>query len=522
MQQTTFQSLLLKGMNRFGDLPAITLLPAEETLTYKELLEKSRRITEYLLSLGVGRGTHVATIIPNSLENVLFNVAISQCGAILVPLGEKLGVHEVDFILKESKPKVVIMATQPHVETVLEYLQGAEDGSVRVIGLSKFGIDYPNKFEVFQWPEETVRPDLPTVLPEDIALLSYTGGTTGTPKGVMHSQRGLGAAMISASIEDSLDDQDRLLLSTPLVHSAGSLLWRSLISGVHVYIMRGFQAEYIMNTIKQYRITSTFMVPTMLYRLLDLAKEIDYDVSSVKNIYYGASPISQERLKEAFEVFGPVIRQQYGMTECNIVISRLSKSAHIWAYHNNMEVLKSCGQPCLMTEVRIIDDNGNDVEPLELGEIIVKSPTMMEGYYQKPELTTETIRDGWLYTGDIGKRDENGFLYIVDRKKDMIISGGMNVYSAEVERVVNQHPAVSLCACIGVPHPDWGEAVCVIVSPRDGVSCTEEEIIDFCRKNTSKYMVPKEVYFRDTFPLTTIGKIDKKALKTDVLATNIN
>ncbi|MDA2384568.1 class I adenylate-forming enzyme family protein [Bacillus cereus] len=513
MEQMTFQSLLLKGIERFGELPAITLLPEEETLTYKELLEKSRCIAEYLLYLGVEKGTHVATLIPNSLENVLFNVAIAQCGATLIPLGEKLGVREVDYILNEAKPKFVIMATNPHVQTVLEYLEGAEESSVCVIGLPGFDIHYPEKFEVFRWPKQSVCLDVPTVLPEDIALLSYTGGTTGTPKGVMHSQKGLGAAMISACIEDPLDDQDRLLLSTPLVHSAGSLLWRSLISGVHVYIMPRFQEEQIMNAFKDYRITTTFMVPTMLYRLLDLTKKRNYNVSYLRNIYYGASPISQERLKEAFEVFGPVIRQQYGMTECNIVISRFSKSTHMWAFHNKLEVLKSCGKPCLFTEVHIIDDQGNDVKPLENGEIIIKSPAMMAGYYQRPELTKKVIRDGWLYTGDIGKWDENGFLYIVDRKKDMIISGGMNVYSSEVERIVNQHPVVSLCACIGIPHPDWGEAVCVIVSKKKGSSCTEDEIINYCRQYTSKYMVPKMVYFRDTFPLTTIGKIDKKELK---------
>jgi fatty-acyl-CoA synthase/long-chain acyl-CoA synthetase len=277
--------------------------------------------------------------------------------------------------------------------------------------------------------------------------------------------------------------------------------------------MRSFDAEKVLEAIKEYRITTTFMVPTMLYRLLDQTKKMDYDVSSMRNIYYGASPISPKRLKEAFEVFGPIMRQQYGMTECNIVISRLSKSAHVWAYHNNSDVLKSCGTPCLLTEVRLINDNGIDVKPLELGEIIVKSPAMMAGYYQRPELTQETIRDGWLYTGDIGMRDESGYLYILDRKKDMIISGGMNVYSSEVERVVNQHPAVALGACIGVPHPDWGEAVCIVITKREGFSCTEQDIIRFCKQNTSKYMVPKYVYFQDSLPLTPIGKVDKKALK---------
>ncbi|WP_378936579.1 class I adenylate-forming enzyme family protein [Metabacillus herbersteinensis] len=509
----TFQSLLHKGLKRFGELPAITLLPNEKTLTYKELIEKAERISSYLIQLGIGRGTHVATLIPNSLESVIFSLAIQQCGATTVPMGEKLGTREVDLILKESKPKVVIMATQPHVATILDYLEDSKDPQVQIIGLPGFCVNYPDTFKLFEWPEETVDVDLPIASTEDLALLAYTGGTTGTPKGVMHSQKGLAAGLISAAIEDPLDDRDRLLLSTPLVHSAGSLLWRSLVSGVHVYIMPSFHPVHFIQAIKEYKITTTFLVPTMLYRLIDLTKKMDYDVSSMRNIYYGASPISQERLREAFEVFGPIMRQQYGMTECNIVINRFSKSAHLWAYHNNPEALKSCGKPCLLTEVRLIDEEGNEVKPLELGEIIVKSPAMMEGYYQRPELTRETIRDGWLYTGDIGMKDESGYIYIKDRKKDMIISGGMNVYSSEVERVVNRHPAVSLSACIGVPHPDWGEAVCVVVTLREGFNCTDEEVIHFCKERTSKYMVPKFIYFQDTFPLTPLGKVDKKELK---------
>lgn len=509
----TFQSLLLKGLKRFGELPAVTLLPSEETLTYRELLAKTELLTSYLFELGCGRGTHIATLIPNSLEAVLFGLAVQQSGGTLVPLGEKLGTREVGFILREAKPKVVIMASQAHTATILEYLEESNSQDIHIIGLPEFGVEYPDQFELFQWPKEKNELSLSAAMPEDIAVLSYTGGTTGTPKGVMHTQEGLAAGLLSAAIEDPLDDRDRVLLSTPIVHSAGSLLWRSLTSGVHVYVMRSFDAEQFIESIKEYKITTTFMVPTMLYRILDQTKKMDYDVSSMRNIYYGASPISPKRLKEAFEVFGPIMRQQYGMTECNIVISRLSKSAHFWAYHHNQEVLKSCGKPCLLTEVRLIDDKGNDVGTNELGEIIVKSPAMMAGYYQRPELTEEAIRNGWFYTGDIGRMDENGYLYIVDRKKDMIISGGMNVYSSEVERVVNQHPAVAMSACIGVPHPDWGEAVCVVVVLREGFSCSEEEIIGFCKQSTSKYMVPKVVYFQKNFPLTPIGKIDKKELK---------
>lgn len=513
MEFNTLQSILFKGIKRFSDEPAITLLPSEETLTYKELVDKTEQIVGYLLQLGVAKDTHVAMLIPNSLENVLFNLAIQQCGATLIPLNEKLGLREVGIILEDSKPKVIIVATQTHVEPIHDYLKKSENSTIHVIGLSGFNVNYPEKFTLFNWPEKKVMLEIPKASPKDIALLTYTGGTTGTPKGVMHSQAGLGAALFASCMEDPLDDRDRLLISSPLVHSVGSLLWRSLVSGVHAYIMRSFDAEYVLNVIKKYEITTTFMVPTMLYRILDLTKSIEYDVSSMRNIYYGASPISHERLKEAFEVFGPIIRQQYGMTECNIVITRLSKSAHLQAYENNSNVLKSCGKPCLMTEVRVVNEQGKDALQHELGEIVIKSPSMMVGYYQRPEATQEVLRDGWFYSGDIGMWDENGYLYIVDRKKDMIISGGMNVYSAEVERVVNQHPAVSLSACIGVPHNDWGETVCAVVLLKEGYDCSAEEIISFCKEITSNYMIPKEVHFLDKFPLTPIGKIDKKELK---------
>ena len=513
MQPITFQSLLLKGLKRFGEIPALTLLPDGETLTFNEVIEKANQISAYLLKLDVGRGTHVASLIPNSLDSVLFGLAIQQCGATLIPMGEKLGTREVGFILQDAKPKLVVMATQAHCSTILEYIITTDEPDVHVIGLPGFNVDYPERFDIFSYPDEKAELNLPVAMPDNLALLSYTGGTTGTPKGVMHSQEGMGAAMLSAAIEDPLDDRERLLLSTPIVHAAGSLLWRSLLSGVHVHIMRAFDAEQFLKEVKAHKITTTFMVPTMLYRLLDQTKKMEYDVSSMRNIYYGASPISPERLKEAFEVFGPIIRQQYGMTECNIVITRLSKSAHLWAYHNHQDVLKSCGKPCLLTDVRIVNEEGKDAKPLELGEIIVKSPAMMVGYYNRPDLTQETIRDGWLYSGDIGMFDKNGYLYILDRKKDMIISGGMNVYSSEVERVVNQHPAVGFSACIGVPHSDWGEAVCVVIKKREGLHCKEQEIIDFCKQRTAKYMVPKFVYFQEQLPLTPIGKVDKKELK---------
>lgn len=236
-------------------------------------------------------------------------------------------------------------------------------------------------------------------------------------------------------------------------------------------------------------------------------------MSSLRNMNYGSSPISTERLKEAFTIFGPILRQQYGMTECSILIARLTKSDHLWAYEHKPDVLKSCGKPCMLTQIRLIDDNGYDVEPLHPGEIAVKTPSVSVGYYKRPDLTEAAYRDGWFYTGDIGKLDKHGFLHIIERKKDMIISGGFNVYPAEVERLINQHPAVAMSACIGIPHNDWGEAVCIFAVLREGETCSKEELMEFCKERTSVYMLPKEIYFETSLPLTMVGKIDKKELK---------
>jgi fatty-acyl-CoA synthase len=515
----TLQGYMNKALKRFEEHPAITFLPTNETLTYRKLRVEVDKVASYLAKLGVEKGSHVGYLIPNSVEFVLFRLAVTRCGATAIPMGVKLGNREVDFILNHAEPDFIIIATELHIETVLNYLNNKREKqeSVKVIGLDSFNIQFPEEFIMFnrsKMEEIETLPSFPVFNPEDISSISYTGGTTGMPKGVMHSQGGKGAALIASFIEFPMDDRDKVLLTTPLQHSAGSLMLRALAGGAHVYIDT-FKPDSFLKTIQEKQITVTFTVPTIIYRIIDVAKNKGYDLSSLRTIHYGSSPISSERLKEAIELFGPVFVQQYGATEANVLISRMHKFDHVRALKTNAKFIQSCGKPCLMTHIRIVDDHGKDVKPFEKGEIILKSPYLMEGYYKRPDLTEEAMKDGWFYTGDIGQFDEEGFLYILDRKKDMIITGGMNVYSVEVEKVVNQHPAVMMSACIGTPDPDWGELVTVFVIVKDGVNCTENEIIEFCKERTSNYMVPKKIYFKDDLPLTQIGKVDKKELKKD-------
>jgi fatty-acyl-CoA synthase/long-chain acyl-CoA synthetase len=254
------------------------------------------------------------------------------------------------------------------------------------------------------------------------------------------------------------------------------------------------------------------MVPTMIYRVMDQIHGRKLDFSNLRTILYGAAPITLERLKQGLEIFGPVFTQLFGQSEAPNFITRLKKSDHSLEPSKENR-LRSCGQPVLMAQVKIVDEDGLEVPRGVEGEIIAKTPYNMIGYHEAPDKTAETLKDGWLYTGDVGMMDEEGYVYLLDRKKDMIISGGFNVYTSEVENVIQQHPEVSQVAVIGVPHPDWGEAVMAVIVPSRSNPPTEESILDFCNRYLSKYKRPKKILFADSLPLTAYGKIDKKALR---------
>ena len=511
----TLQHYMMKSLERYEENPAITDVITKETITYKEMRTKIDAIASYLHHLGVRQEMRVVYSVPNSIDYVLMSLALMKIGVTSSPMGVKLGEREIDFILNDVEPHVLIVGTDIFLQRAEKYAR--EQHPDILVALEGFDLDIPDHFHAFnrrKLGDVVLVESFQDAEPEEISTLAYTGGTTGTPKGVVHTQKGMLAALIACSIEYPLDDQDIVLLSTPLQHSAGSIMLRTLTSGAHLLIDT-FTPERFLNVVTEKKVTMTFVVPTMIYRVIDAAKQRAYDVRSIKSIFYGSSPISSARLKEAIEMFGPVFVQQYGATEANVLICRMHKSDHLRALQTNGKFIQSCGKPCLMTELKIVNEDGDEVARGEKGEIILQAPYLMQGYYKRDDLTAEVLKDGWFYTGDIGQQDEEGFVYIVDRKKDMIISGGMNVYSVEVEKVVNQHPSVKMSACIGVPDDDWGEAVLVFVKLEEGQEASEDDIIAFCKERTSKYMVPKKILFQDQFPLTQIGKIDKKQLKSN-------
>jgi fatty-acyl-CoA synthase len=438
-------------------------------------------------------------------------MGIIQAGATKVPLNDMLGEKEISYILKNSNAEVVIVGR--NFFDVLNKIKNDLPELRKIVGIAPVD-QCPDGFiswEDFQANEPETDVDV-QVSSENLALIMYTGGTTGLPKGVVHTQENIVMNLFSHIIELCLQDDERILLTSPLPHSAGFLLSAGLIKGAVHFIERKFDPQGILDHLEKNRITLTFMVPTMIYRVMDQIQGRKYDFSSLRTIIYGAAPITVERLKQGLEIFGPVFVQLFGQSEAPNFITRLKKSDHSIdpSYEKR---LRSCGQPVAMSQVKIVDEEGNEVPRGVEGEIIAWTPYNMIGYHQAPDKTAETLKDGWVYTGDVGMMDEDGYIYLLDRKKDMIISGGMNVYTSEVENVIQKHPGVSQVAVIGVPHHDWGEAVMAIIVPNPQNPPTIDSILEHCNENLSKYKRPKEIKFVDSLPLTPYGKIDKKALR---------
>ncbi len=351
----------------------------------------------------------------------------------------------------------------------------------------------------------------------DVVMLSPTGGTTGAPKGVMNTHRSTQTfiAHYMLAYPYGAGESPVNLAAAPMTHTAGLLSMPCTALGGTVVIITKPDPALLLGAIAQHRVTELFLPPTVIYRLLDipdLASKCDF--SSLKYLTYGAAPMSVEKLKQAIEVFGPVMAGGYGQTEAPAAISYLPPDHHyIDGRLASDERLSSVGRPNPLIRVEILDDAGEILAQGETGEICVRGDLVMKGYYKAPDKTAETIVDGWLHTGDIGHIDAEGYLHITDRKKDMIISGGFNVYPSEVEQVIWSHPAVQDCAVIGIPDAKWGEAVKAVVELNKGQSVTAEELIALCKERLGSVKAPKSVDFVEALPRSTIGKVLKKDLR---------
>lgn len=501
----TLRSLFI-GLDRFGDRPA--LVHDGVTWTYGQLVRQANRLAHALHDLGVGPGSPVALLMSNRVEYLVADQAVIRLGAAKVPLNDMLSASEIAFILADSGATVAI-ADPGLLDATLDADAPALRHVIAIGAAPEGTLSWDEALAAA--PDGAAAPDVEPG-PEHVGLIAYTGGTTGRQKGVVHTQRGLAVNMLAHVIEMGLLDDERLLIMSPLPHAAGFIAQAALLKGAVAFVESRFDPDLALDRIDRDRVTYTFMVPTMIYRLLDRAEEREVDLTSLRTILYGAAPITRERLEQGLNRLGPVFMQLYGQSEAPDFVTRLRREDHDLAHPHR---LTSCGQATLLMQVAVLDDDDNELPPGQPGEIATRGPYVMTGYHNLPEKSAETLRGGWLHTGDLGQMDADGYVYLMDRKNDMIISGGMNVYSTEVENVVQVCTGVGQVAVVGVPHPDWGEAVVAFVVPAGDGELDETTVLAHCRTELAAYKRPKAVRRIDALPVTAYGKIDKKALRKE-------
>ena len=491
--------LLVHALNQAPERPFLQL-PSGPMMTVGEMRAATSRFLQALQSLGVGRESRVATLPTNRPEVLYVNNALQLLAAIGVPMHPMGGVADHLHVVLDAKAEVLIFDADRFGERAVELAKHAP--AMKLIALQELS-ELAARFS----PEALVVPQLDGA---GVARFSYSGGTTGKPKAVPTNHRSAAAAAHIMFAEWEWPDPLRVLSCAPLSHAGGAMLLPTLMKQGTILIHPSFDPLKVMQTIQEQRITCMLLVPTMIYALLDHPRFGEFDLSSLQTIFYGASAISPARLREAIQRIGPVFFQFYGQAEAPMTISVLRKAEHDV---NDLRRLASCGRPVPWVRVELFDSSMRAVPDGEPGEICVQGPLVMDGYRDNPELTAETLRGGWLHTGDVAVRDPGGFLRIVDRTKDMIVSGGFNIYPREVEDIIGEHPAVSQVAVIGVPHPKWGEAVKALVVTRPGQAPNPDDLIAMVAARKGAFQAPKLVAFIDAIPQTPLGKHDKKALR---------
>lgn len=497
-----YDDLVLSALRRHPDRVAFVV--GARQMSYREVERETARTAAALTGMGVGQHSGVMLLSGNRPEAFTTMLATLSVGARYTPLPPLGSVEDQEFILRDAEAAVLVFDGDLFAARAAEL--AARVPEVRLLPLtSGSGADDAADSVITGAPLGGVNDE------DDVALIGYTGGTTGRPKGVVLSHRALLQNAMLALVEWQLPQDVRFLGVTPLSHALGLCIAPILLRGGRCVLLTGFDPPAVLRAIAEHQITATSLVPTMLYALLDEPTLSTTDVSSVETIIYGAAPMDPGRLRQALERFGPVFVQSYGQSEAPNAISVLRKEDHRL---DRSYLLSSCGQPLPGNTVAILDDDDQPVATGELGEICIRGPLVMDGYWRLPEQTAGTLRHDWLHTGDIGRVDSDGYLYLVDRKKDMVITGGFNVYPREVEDVLMSHPDVSRAAVIGVPDRKWGEAVTAFVTRRAGGTVTEAELVALVRDRKGPVAAPKSVVFADVLPLTPLGKVDKNRLKS--------
>lgn len=488
---------------------ALIDIASQRRITFGELDERVRRLANGLLDRGLLKGDRVAVLSRNCIEYMEVYFACARIGLIVQPLNWRLGEAELLRIFMDGEPAALAYASE-YAEVANRL--ATQGGRVLTLGFAP-GDD--GSYEALLAGASTDEPAVSaTTGDHDPVLILYTGGTTGQSKGALHTHHSLFAGMINQTVAERIVPTDVYMLTGQMFHIPIGLAINYLAHGCPVVLIN-FEAKLALEVIQSERVSAFLGITTMLNWMLAVDNFADYDLSSLRNIQYGGGPMPRTVVESALGALPCTLVQGYGQTE-GMTMSFLSQEDHLKALEGtHPERLASCGREGFMTSIAVVDAQGNPVpqDGSTPGEIIVRSEANMLGYWRRPDLTAETLRDGWMWTGDVAVWDADGYLFIVDRARDMIISGGENIYSTQVEAAIHEHPAVLESAVFGVPDPEWGEAVKAVVVLKPGMEATAGDIIATAARHLASYQKPKSVDFVDSLPKASTGKILKRLLR---------
>ena len=499
--------IISRNARRYPD--KVALIFGNNKRTFKELNDRANSLLNGLLDMRVGKGDRVAILADNCLEYSEVYCAIAKGGVVIVPVNCRLNPPELLHIINNSEANTLILG-----QNYLEMVKSLRSQLHTVKNFIIIG-DKSDGMKSYQGLVSHYPPNEPKtkVNEDDLFSLVHTSGTTGLPKGVMATHKNWLANLVNMVIEFRITHDDVALLATPFFFASGVDMLVQFYIGSTCVILQDFEPKIALETIEKEQVTITLMVPAMIASLLEYPGTEKYNLSSIRLILYGGASLPLEILKGGHKILGNVFAPIYGQMEAFRPLALPTEDLASQTPEERMKRLSSCGRELINIETRVIDENGKDVAPGEVGEIVVKGDIVMKGYWKQPKATAEAIHDGYYYTGDLATVDEKGYVYTVDRKKDVIVSGGNKIYSKEVEEIIYTCPSVAEAAVIGVPDQELGESVKAVVALKEGTKTTKEEIIDLCRHNLEAYKVPRSVDLVNKLPRNPTGKILKDTLR---------
>lgn len=480
------------------------------SLSFSQLDVSSNRVANAIATTGVARLSHVSFLGKNSVEFVEVLFGVNKAGCALLPLNWRASAAELAAVIDDACTPLIFV-DQEYVELLEDVRSRTTQKFIAIAFDSTSEANTP--FRKLLAEVSDVDPRI-AIHPDDTALLMYTSGTTGKPKGVQMTHGGLGYMRLCEHLEPAYQwlPDDVMMFVMPNFHLVGTgLSVQALYNGVTVTILPSLNVPDVLKTISRDRPSICCLVPTAIQMLLDHPDAKSTDFSSLRMVWYSGSSITSQLLKRAIVEMKCRFMQFYGATESCGALTLLRPEQHAI---DNEQKLKSCGTALPLVEIRVVDELGADLPPGMVGEFLIRAPSLFKGYWNQPETTAAAIVDGWYRSGDVGFKDDEGLYYIVDRSKDMIVSGGENIYSTEVEQALVKHPAVAITAVFGVPDAQWGEKVMAVVVPASGKTVSEEELIEHCRTLIARYKVPKQIVFAEQLPMTPTGKIKKTDIRS--------